>query len=92
VKATILTIAEEFFDKYVRVSDESSLTLRQADQARTDFAIIERDLEAIYARLARLPTYKEVAKMARLIAFVSAVLRIVGIEAFWRYFPAFGSI
>jgi hypothetical protein len=27
-----------------------------------------------------------------LIAFVAAVLGIVGIEAFWRYFPACGSI
>ena len=71
---------------------EIRLTLRQADQARTAFAIIESDLEAIYARLAQLPTYKELAKMALLIAFVSAVLGIVGIEAFWRYFPACGSI
>jgi len=31
------------------------LTLRQADQARTDFAIIEDDLEAIDARLAKIP-------------------------------------
>jgi hypothetical protein len=59
---------------------------------RTDFALIESDLEAIYVRLARLPTYKEPAKMALLIAFVSAVLGIVGIEAFWRYLPACGSI
>jgi hypothetical protein len=66
--------------------------LRQANQARTDFAIIESDLEAIHGRLTLLPpTYKELAKMALLIAFVSAVLGIVGIEAFWRYFPACGS-
>ena len=71
---------------------EIRLTLRQADRARTAFAIIESDLEAIYARLAQLPTYKELAKMALLIAFVSAVLGIVGIEAFWRYFPSCGSI
>jgi hypothetical protein len=70
---------------------ERHLTLRQADQARTDFAIIESDLEAIYLRLATLPTYTELAKLALLIAFVSAVLGIVGIEAFWRYFPACGS-
>jgi hypothetical protein len=30
--------------------------------------------------------------MALLIAFVGAALGIVGIEAFWRYFPACGSI
>jgi hypothetical protein len=38
---------------------EHRLTLRQADQARTDFAIIEDDLEAIYARVAGLPSRGE---------------------------------
>ena len=38
------------------------LTLRQADQARTDFAIIEDHLEAIHARLARVPTRVEIAR------------------------------
>lgn|SRR5271165_360558 len=36
--------------------DEHPLTLRRVDQSRTDFAIIEDELEAIHARLARLPT------------------------------------
>jgi hypothetical protein len=31
-------------------------TLRQADQARTDFAVIEDELEAIHRRLSQLPT------------------------------------
>jgi hypothetical protein len=35
---------------------------------------------------------RELAKLAFLILFVGAVLEIVGIEAFWRYFPACGSI
>ena len=38
---------------------ERYLTLHQADQARTDFAIIEDQLEAIYARVARLPSRGE---------------------------------
>jgi len=38
---------------------EHRLTLRQADQARTDSAIIEDELEAIYARVARLPSRGE---------------------------------
>ena len=38
---------------------EQRLTLRQADQARTDFAIIEDELEAIHARVARLPSRAE---------------------------------
>jgi hypothetical protein len=37
-------------------------TLRQADQARTDFAIIEAEIEAIRARPARLPTRQEIAR------------------------------
>ena len=35
-------------------------TLRQADQVRTDFAIIEDELEAINKRLTQLPTRNEV--------------------------------
>jgi hypothetical protein len=41
------------------MSDENQLTLRQADQARTDFAIIEDQLEAIFARVTRLPSRGE---------------------------------
>ena len=54
------------------------LTLRQADQARTDFAIIEDDLEAIYARLAQMPTRSETLKLALgcLAAVVVALLLI----------------
>ena len=48
------------------------LTLRQADQARTDFAIIEDDLEAIYARLAKIPMRSEILKLA--VSDVGAVL------------------
>jgi hypothetical protein len=33
---------------------ERRLALRQADQTRTDFALIESDLRAIYARFGRL--------------------------------------
>jgi hypothetical protein len=38
--------------------EDTRLALPQADQIRTDFAIIETELEAIHARLARLPTGK----------------------------------
>jgi hypothetical protein len=36
--------------------EEHTLTLRQADQARTDFALIEGHLEFISGQLARVPT------------------------------------
>jgi hypothetical protein len=38
------------------MSNEYPLALRQADQARTDFAAIESDLQFIMGRLARVPT------------------------------------
>jgi hypothetical protein len=37
------------------------------------------------------PTAADLLRATLLIAFVAAVLGIVGIEAFWRYFPACGS-
>jgi hypothetical protein len=70
---------------------DSQFTLRQADHARSDFAIIEDELEAIHARLARLPTWVDLWRATLLITFVAAVLGIVGIEALWHYFPACGS-
>jgi hypothetical protein len=36
--------------------EEYPLTLRQADEARTDFAAIESDLQFVMGQLARLPT------------------------------------
>jgi hypothetical protein len=40
----------------VRMSDERTLTLRQADQVRTDLALIEDQPEFLAGQLARLPT------------------------------------
>src|SRR5258708_26912846 len=60
-------------------------TLRQADQARTDFAIIEDELEAIHKRLSQLPTRNEVWRAAmlgrprRIWAPISNVIRVLGI-------------
>jgi hypothetical protein len=61
------------------------LTLRQADQARTDFAIIEDQLEAIYPRLARMPTRMEMARTALMGMIGGAGLVILWIEVFWRH-------
>jgi hypothetical protein len=70
---------------------ERRLTLRQADQARTDFAALEAHLEFLMHQMVQLPTYQQLAKFALLITFVAAVLGIVGIEALWHYFPACSS-
>jgi hypothetical protein len=64
--------------------DESPLTLRHADQVRTDFAIIESDLEFIMTRLARLPTRGDLAKTALGIILSTAALVILWDEVFWR--------
>ena len=64
--------------------DEHSFTLRQVDQARTDFASIEHDLEAIMAQLAKLPTRKEQAFKPLYVMFGSAGLVILWIELFHR--------
>jgi hypothetical protein len=43
--------------------EDIRLALRTADQARTDLAQIEDELEAIYARLARLPSRGELRRV-----------------------------
>jgi hypothetical protein len=50
------TFAERFSAKNVRMNDEYPLQLRQADAARTDFALLEQHLEFLDRRIARLPT------------------------------------
>jgi hypothetical protein len=62
--------------------EEHSFALRQIDQTRTDFAAIESDLEFLMQRINQLPTASDLWRAVLLIAFVSAVLGIVGIEAF----------
>jgi hypothetical protein len=65
--------------------------LRQVNQARTDFVIIEGDLEFFKKRINQRPTAADLRRAAALIAFVPVVLGIVDIEAYWRYFPACSS-
>jgi len=47
-----------------RPPTENDLTLRQADQARSDFATIEDGQEFIIAQLSKVPTGKELAWVA----------------------------
>jgi hypothetical protein len=56
------------------MTNQYPLTLRQADQARTDFALLESDLELMARQLARLPTRGQLAQAALGIIFCSAVL------------------
>jgi hypothetical protein len=66
------------------------LFLRPDRPPRFDGPLTRSDLEFIMEQIAALR--REQAKLAFVILFVGAVLGIVGIEAFWRYFPACGSI
>jgi hypothetical protein len=68
--------------------DEDQLYLRPTRPPRLDERpVAGSDLEFIMGQIAALPTRRELAKLAFVILFVGAVLGIVGIEAFWRYFP-----
>ena len=67
------------------MTDERTFTLHQVGQARTDFAIIEDPLEAIYARLALVPPRVEMARTALMGMIGGAGLVILWIEVFWRY-------
>ena len=62
------------------------LTLRQIDQLRVDIASVESGQEFLMQRVNALPTARDLWRAAMLIGFIGAVLGIVGIEAFWRYF------
>jgi hypothetical protein len=68
--------------------DEHALTLRQANQARTDFAAIESDLQFLMGQLARVPTRKELARTALGIIFSTVMLTTVSVlwfTGYWRY-------
>ena len=56
------------------MSDMHTLALRQADQARTNFAAIESDLEVIQKQLTPLPTRRELAGTGLGIIIATAAL------------------
>jgi hypothetical protein len=66
------------------MSDEHTLTLRQADQARTDFAALESDLQFLMGQVARLPTRADLAKTALGIIFCSAVFTTLFCWIVWH--------
>jgi hypothetical protein len=64
--------------------DQNIFKLRQADQARNDFALIESNLEFIAGQLARVPTRGDLAKAALGIIFCSAVLTTLFVWIAWH--------
>ena len=73
------------------ILNKHMLALCQVDQLRTDMANLEAGQEFLMQRINALPTTRDLWRAATLIGLIGAVLGIVGIEAFWRYF-ACGSI
>ena len=67
--------------------DDAPLIPPRADQPHADFPATESGLEFILEQISRLPTRWELTRYAFVILSAGAVLGIVGIEAFWRYFP-----
>ena len=65
--------------------DQNILTLRRADQARTDFAPIEEHLEFLAGQLARIPTRKEQARNTLRIIFATVMLTTLGVLWFTGY-------
>ena len=72
-------------------SNPYDLALRQADQGHTDFANLESALEFLMQRVNSLPSASDLWRVATLIAFVSAMPGIVGIEYIWHYLPCSSS-
>jgi hypothetical protein len=62
-------------------SPDYPLALRQADQARSDFAAIEGDLKFIMSQLARLPTRAYVCRM--LLLSTASLWTLLGAVALW---------
>jgi hypothetical protein len=60
------------------------VSLRKADQARTDFAAIESEIEVIQKQLARLPTRRELAGTALGITFATMMLTTLSLLFFLR--------
>ena len=66
------------------MTDENILTLRRADQTRTDFALIESNLEFIAGQLAKQPTRGDLAKAALGIIFCTAVFTTLFVWVVWH--------
>jgi hypothetical protein len=72
----------------IDMTDQHQFTLRQIDQTRTDFAMIESDLQFLMGQLARIPTRKEQARNTLGIIFATAMLTTLAVlwfTGFWRY-------
>jgi hypothetical protein len=72
------------FGHNLHMPNENIPTLRRADQTRTDFALIESNLEFLAGQLARVPTRGDLAKAALGIIFCSAVFTTLFVWIVWH--------
>jgi hypothetical protein len=61
------------------------LYMRPTTQPRTELALIEEQLQAIHAQLARVPTRADLARAALGVIFCTAGLVIGWFELVWRH-------
>jgi hypothetical protein len=64
--------------------DKNIFTLRHVDQARTDFALIESNLEFSASQLANQPTRGDLAKAALGIIFCTAIFTTLFVWVMWH--------
>ena len=65
---------------------EDRLSLRQADAARADLYAIHDELDFVKMQIARLPTRRDLARIALLSLSGGAALAIAGVELLaWLY-------
>ena len=65
---------------------ERRLSLRPADAARADLFAIHEELEFLKVQIARLPTRKDLARIALLSVLGGAALAIAGVELLARLY------
>jgi hypothetical protein len=65
---------------------EHRLSLRQADAARADLYAIHDELDFIKAQISRLPTRKDLARIALLSLLGGVALAIAGVELLARLY------
>jgi hypothetical protein len=63
---------------------EYPLPLRQADKARSDYALLEAELNFVKGQLAAIPTRKELWRLALLAMLSGSALTISLAMAFWH--------
>ena len=71
-------------DKPLPEGSSDRLTLRQADQARADLYAIHDELEIIHQQLARLPTRRDILRIALIAVLAGAAITVAVVAPLGR--------